>query len=945
MTWYVFVQQDGGVEEWRPILAELRSKEIAENAPAFTTILEVDNNFSTKLSMEEMAAVRYRGSLYFDFDSTDLEEVIPAFKRFLRKLQEDHKVELRQLELFASGGKGFHVIVPPECFLPKLTNRGYLGLPKIYAEIANELYVDTLDMRVYSGRRGRQLRTVNVLRPNGKYKVQLSVKEAFSITPELYEELCSTPRPLINPEQPVLNNDLALLFSVAQDKVEKALRNRKKSRVDEKLLKRFNNELPPTVLALMRGEGVGESLGFNNIAQQLAVTACALNKNEDDFVSMCSGLILNHVSDGVRYNTPAKRERELRRMHQYMFENPTWSFSIGGIKSLVAKDVKTPDLDSQGIDIEEEEEADEELDSALLQGMRVNTSGIYRKHEGDLIKVCDMGLGNPRMMLHLKTQEVVGYEVDVYINGTKKGTKHIDMSMFASRAKFQAFTTSAVGANMNANDAQCGALADILRTRATKSGEVVYTLQAEGLDVIVLPDAQVDVIWADRYGVRSRLGMNYRLAGALTTEAEYNSDLAMCPELERNDETRQFFHNLFNINAPEVIAKFLGWYVACFLSQPIRHVFNQFPSLQVYGQAGSGKSKTTELFARMHYFRRKPKINSALALTPFSMEALVSGSASLPFLIDEYKPRAMRTDRADKIKSIIRDNYVSLEMSKGRITGESGSSKLVLQSARNSSPLCTIGEAAEIESAIQERVVSIPMSKASKRGHVDAFGSCVMAGETMSAFGKMIMELSLQVDLKKIASTVDKNRQRVNQLLDNQEGDSDRPVFNMAVILTGLDVAQNVLGRIFGVDEYKDAFDRLRESVTSDTDVMVPRQMAEFAKVLDTMAYLSRLPDQYEDKNQLKPTVDYVLNGTRLEVSLRLAYDKYVRHCRSLHEEVLFDNFRAFQLALDSSSLVLDRRCIGTALKDAPTTVVYAFDIERLSEANVSHFNIDSFRK
>lgn len=943
MTWYVFVQQTGGEEEWYPILAELREKEIAEKSPAFTTILEVDNNFSAKLSIEEKAAVRYRGEMYFDFDSDDLEEVIPQFKKFLRKLQEEHKFDLRQAQLFASGGKGFHIVIPPECFLTKISNRGYIGLPSIFKEVANELYVDTLDMRVYSAGRGRQFRTANVLRPNGQYKVPLTVKEAFGITAESYLELTAAPRPVPAYDQPVLNNDLALLFSVAQDKVEKALRNRKSNKANDKILKRFNNEMPPTVLAMMRGEYLGESLGFNNIAAQLAITATSLNKSEDDFVSMCSGLIANHVSDGVRYNTPDKRKRELRRMYQYMYENPTWEFSVGGLKSLLAKDVKTPDLDSQGIDIEEEEEADEELDSALLQGLRVNTSGIYRKHEGELIKICDMGIGNPRMMLHLKTQEVIGYEVDVYINGRKKGTKHIDMGMFASRAKFQAFTTSAVGANMNANDAQVGALADILRTRATKSGEVVYTLQAEGLDVVVLPDSQVDVVWADRYGVRSRLGMNYRLAGALTTETEYNTDLANCPDLVATDETRQFFHDLFNINAPEVVAKFFGWYVACFLSQPIRHVFDQFPSLQVYGQAGSGKSKSTELFARMHYFRKKPKFNSAMALTPFSMEALVSGSASLPFLIDEYKPRAMRPDRLDKLKSIIRDNYISLEMSKGRVTSESGSSKLVLQNARNAAPLCTIGEAAEIESAIQERVVSIPLSKASKRGHSEPFARCRLQAETMSAFGKMVMDLSLAVDLKKIAATVDKNRAYVNSLLNNEDGDSDRPIFNAAVVLTGLDIAQNVLGRVFGLEEYQDEFSRLREAITSSPEVMVPKQMAEFAKVLDTMAYLSRMPLTERAENKLMNQVDYVRNGECIEVSLRMAYDKYVRYCRSLHQEVLFDSFRGFQLALDSTSgsgLVVDRRCIGTELKDAPTTVVYRFDMEALSEAGVSHFAV-----
>jgi len=44
--------------------------------------------------------------------------------------------------------------------------------------MAYKLYVDTLDLRVYSAKRGRMWRTPNVQRENGKYKVPISLGEA-----------------------------------------------------------------------------------------------------------------------------------------------------------------------------------------------------------------------------------------------------------------------------------------------------------------------------------------------------------------------------------------------------------------------------------------------------------------------------------------------------------------------------------------------------------------------------------------------------------------------------------------------------------------------------------------------------------------------------------------------------------------------------------------------
>lgn len=937
MAWYIWSQQEGGEESWTLDLAEQRERIIKERQPQFTTILDADNNFKGEMRSEDLEKVHYRGPFYVDFDSASLEEVIPQFRKFLNKLKEDHQFNPAQAQLFASGGKGFHCIIPSACFLPKAQPKGFMHLPHIYKEIALELYVDTLDMRVYTARRGRQFRTANVKRSNGNYKVPITVQEAMEMTPETYRELVSAPRH-IGPADPAeLNSSLALLFASAHDKVEQAMKNRKKSKVDVNLLKRFGGDVPPSILTVMNGEHIASGIGFQRIATQLSIAAHALGKTEEQFLALCAGLCENHQSDGNRYNTPAKRRQELSRMWQYMRDNPCYDFSIGGIKSLIDGETKTPDLDNGGHDLgDDERPEDDELDWSLTQGMKVSTNGIFKKTDEGLQKVCAVGLSNPCQLVDVRTERVLGYQVNVHLDGHDKGPQVLDMSMFLSRAKFMQFTLSVGGSSMTASDAQVGAIADILRTRAKMTGSQVYTTGREGLDVVLLPNGEMDVIWADRFGVMSKQGLNYRLVGALTEEGEYKTDLRHAPALTDTEETRTFFRHLFHVNKPEIVGRMLGWYAAAFFTQPIRHIFDQFPLMQVFGPAGSGKTGTNRLFLNMHYYKAKARTQSIQGLTPFATEALVSGSASVPLILDEFKPREMRKDRLDRAKEIIRTNYNGETITKGRLNTEGGGSRLDLRDSRNAAPVVFIGEAIESQSAILDRCVMVSMSKEGKRGHAGDFGYCTAYKEVLSQFGRLCMDAAMNVNFEKLRETLLGNLDKVVKLVGERADDSNRPVYNMAVVLTGLEFARKRLNKVFG-DLFDEEIDRLVSAIVGHTEALIPRVMSEASKVLDTFSYLSR-NNESEPLFKLEPAADYITIGPHIEICMRQAYTKYVRFKRSLGEEVLYDTLEAFLAAMSVYGGMTDQFCMDSPIKGSPSNIVFQFSREFLTSDGVGEF-------
>lgn len=204
----------------------------------------------------------------------DTDTVLTQYRAFLAKLVE-LDVDLSMLHLYATGGRGFHIEVPWELFIPKPPKNGVQRLPAIYKEIAFELFVDTLDMRVYSGRKGRMWRTPNVARENGKFKVPVTVDESLAMSPADYGLLCSTQReaPPITPPQ--LCQRLAVLYAKASGKIDSAAKRKKSAKKDFELLAKFKGQFPPSLAKVLAGEGTAENVGFHQIALQIAITANA----------------------------------------------------------------------------------------------------------------------------------------------------------------------------------------------------------------------------------------------------------------------------------------------------------------------------------------------------------------------------------------------------------------------------------------------------------------------------------------------------------------------------------------------------------------------------------------------------------------------------------------------------------------------------------------------
>lgn len=331
-----FSQQNGGNERWIPrTREELLAALASETPPAFRTALGVTEWAVTTGAdgKEVRTPARLHGAFYADFDG-DLAETIPAFRRFLHKI-EDHGVDLSMCRLYLTGGRGAHVEVPMQCFIPTPSPQGHPDLHAVYKEMMHGLYVDTADLRVYSVK--RQWRTPNVQRDNNQFKVAITPAEAMDLTPESYAELCSAPRPHPALMPPCFSPKLGTLFATSRDKVFSAKARRKHtSKAAETFKKMTGGEVPPTIDNLMAGRArLKDGAGWNAISLQIAIVAHSLDISEEALVDRCRGLIAAHQGDGARYRSASQRERELRNQFAYVSDNPLYEVSVPAVLALL----------------------------------------------------------------------------------------------------------------------------------------------------------------------------------------------------------------------------------------------------------------------------------------------------------------------------------------------------------------------------------------------------------------------------------------------------------------------------------------------------------------------------------------------------------------------------------------------------------------------------------
>ena len=976
-NWYFFMQLEGKESKWIECLSDRREAMVKEHQPAFSTVLDLnlvpdDNDWSK---------VKYRGPFYADFDAgDDLPLVCEKFKDFLTKLFTELDFDLSQAKLFASGSKGFHIEIPQECFIQKVPTAGITWLPYIYRYMAQELAVETLDFAVYTGKKGRQWRTTNVQRENGMYKVPLTLDEAMEMTPEIYRELIKAPRPEPVPAPPVINSKFAMLFDRSKVKIASQMRSKKKRmEKSNELLDPWKKagKAPPTMAKIMAGEDLNDAVGFQSIAMQLAIYATAMGMDRKVFLDSCDGLCRNHVSDSYRYNSYRKRQDELARMFDYMLQDDLYDFDVGPVVRLLKPGTSAADLgvmDRYDAEDEPAETAtgdDGDGDSKpakdpgmdIMRGVRrgffMNSEGMFRRQGDNDEPICRAVLRNVEAFYDVEAKEFRGYEFDIIVGGARIGRKLLSADAFTSATLLKKFF-GGLQVSYQGGEIETSALLDIMAEKAARGGRV-YTYPREGLFVLDHPEKtkrQPVICYLTQEVFLTKLPetdpdyfrLRYKPAEAVST---YLIDIHKAPALSQ--DMKPYAADLLSFNHPEVVANMIGWFIAAHYRSFFLYKFKQFPLLQVFGQAGAGKTASVAMASRLHWHIQPVSITSAATFTNFTLDSKVNSSHSAPIIIDEYKPRELRhiRGRYEKIKDVLKATYVGGETgNRGTVNKGAGESHLSVIKATCAAPLVFMTEAVENETAIIERSVVVKLMADFKTPErTTSFERLVELDDgkdTISAIGKRVVEKGMNFDFDTFAEIIKEIRARLKTKLPTISGDemaslADRMIFNTAVIIYGLmiwkeiyeemgwhDLAANIQTLI----DYK--YDRSDKA--EDIKIAKIYGKSEISKVVASLSIASR---EVDTPYELRLGKDYLVDSGWVEFKVDRAYAVYRLRCAAMRETPLFDNQDAFKVALYSYGPVIDHSCAVSDLREDGSNE----DIIRMSEQKLLKDGVGLFRR
>jgi len=951
-------QRAGGEDAWLEAPASLRSQVLNDTKPAFTTILDAFSSPDESWGRDDFAAMRYIGPMYFDFDAEDIADTITALGEFLDKL-EGFGVNLDALRLYATGGRGFHIEIPMPVFVAKAPRNGVLGMPYVFKEIAYELVVDTLDLRVYTGRKGRMWRTPGIERSNGLYKVPLTTAQARAMTPELYAELCAAPIAEPKRADPTLNPTLAAMFLKAESKVAEAGKRRAKAGgADEALLAKFKGQWPDTVKMIMAGEGLLDNVGFHKIAMQLAITANALGKTADQLVEESRDLCKNYSGDSGRYGSPRKRKEELRRMWDYTHDNFVYSYSRGGLRALLGPDTPSSDLDgvsgaavnlgsvpsSDDLDADVDAETEAEISSAqnsLLEGLMITRTGVHKRTAEGVRTISNIAFASPTQLLDPEDNTVLGITADVLSDGVRQGRITLAGRAFTSRANLSAWCAN-YGGVFSGSDTQAGVVQLLLSRDAKEKGRVMYALRKEGLDVVqnpLIPDRSVfDVVFVHRDRVVcDNSAAQYVFQPLVADGALFLSDVHNAPEITRTEETEAFIHNLLDMNDPSVVAPMLGWFVSCFHKQFYQRAFSQFPLLHPNGPAGSGKTLTAMLMARLFFLKNPVAMKSCAShtTTDFSLKSFLTGSASPPVLLDEYKPSELIQKRVDLLLQSFRLAYNQGSGSSGGMSrGGATSSFREVADYTYSTPVCFMAESQETQTAIVQRCVPVSFNQVMSNEHTAQFNAVSDKAHLMASLGRLILRYSY-------SETVESRHRALSPVIDALTKTLDanvhpRQIYNLAVVTEGINYLERVLKPVFG-EAFTARFETLRTALFEHRMEISSGVMSEAAKTMNDIALISRSED-FDSEFAIREGHEYIITDGHIDMLMRETFVKYFSWCKRKGFPPFYQSVESFSVAMNKFPPTKDRTCLTSPLRKSGKSKIFRFSLAGLGLEGVDEF-------
>ena len=967
MSWYFY--SCTGKSQWVPHLSEDLEEIIRTQDPEFTTILET--NCAMKSKEDRPQDLAYRGPMYFDWDGADeIQDVLDSVKRFMGRL-ETAGFPLDQAYWYLTGGKGVHCVIPAACFmdeksLKNLKAQGNRLLPSIYRMLASSetLVSNHLDLSIYSGGRGRMWRTPNRARTRADgrttYKVAIRAEDLKRLDEAAYWAWCSEPRPAITPAVPTRCADLATEFSMACNKVDRAFKMKAANKAKEVVFEGWTT-IPPTIADAFEGKGIAQSLDLNAIKLQLCIAATAVGfsrlSDEDRFIEAVRGFIQSRVGrEGAAHRTAGSIEEALRNCFRSVAETPYYRYTSSGMASILETNLRqNPDLSGKHTAETNNEEAIEQRNQAMAGDYHTDTGGTVKfERKGDGVTQISTYAWEAGSIMKIldKSGRITAYSVIPLVHEQRMPRAILPLTTLLDSKKL-AFHVAEYGGNVELSGT--GASTKV-RTSWENYAKGISNLQeAELAEAVQLEGMYIqhrvpkDQTGAEEFGEGAQDPDNYDtllsihwiepnrvvsstynfgptpLGAALPSpqyydpsnpDGRYGVDLASAGTTLANPRVpaKEVINAMLELNGNFFsLASLLGWFTACLIKHPLYTLgkITTFPILQVYGEAGCGKTTTMNLLLKLFTWREEFRVTAAgPGLTEAAYRMMATGTASIPMVIDEVKSQNLgRSNWLQLFHQLLQNSYTigGIVRKAGGRGADSHHNSLVDDPMY--APVAFMGETLETSQvSLMERIVPAGFHKADKNGRADHATYLQHHSRVVSIVGWTLVTEVMEGSMNDLVALYEASKMDATRTLF-VEG-NDRITTNGAMILAGFRFFANTVEKYFpGVFSAK--LESL-ESALLDPTKWMRDTPSEVVRLLNFLSQASHDPEfsrtrafkdihyWFEPGESAHGTVNYLC------IPCDAVYILYRERMKAIGEEPVFSSAQEMFVALRNSVLVVD---------------------------------------
>lgn len=857
----------------------------------------------------------YKGPLYIDIDcKDDLGQAIKSANELVEKLIE-LGVHEDYIHVWASGGKGFHIIVAQTVFS---NGRPVSNLPVVYKEMALSLWVPGLDFQVYSQGRGNSWRLENVQRENGNYRVPIAIATLSGLTADTYFEYVKAPKTLArikhttkDPKAP----QLEVLYRTSLDAVKKGAKRREAIEAvpDKKLADNFSEEPPQCVQDLVSG-GRSNAVSLNQGALQLATFIVRSSAAPAVADSLITRMALS--TESTKYNSEIARKRHIQATVAYVKSSTRYRFSCPAMRHSLKENP------CDGCPLQAEHGREKTADAEYVTRI-VETPGGYFSldDEGEPTKrVTNFILNVKESVLQedpvYKRLVRTGLMVELLQPGKAGQVVEFTEEAWASRSGMISAISGIGSAIYEGSDIDAQRLKEFIFSKNDDMNEITKVHTA-GILIDKTGATPVRVYVEPKFSINQyEVPNTHRLVDQVVGAPRLH-DVAMPQPLE--EELEIAVTALMQTQIPVNAAKILGWHSACHLKAHIMEEFGQFPLLNIWGGAGSGKSQTANLVSWINGcdFSTDTQAYSLPTATRFPVLHYTASTTTIPRILEEYNQSKFHNQSDfNFFTEILKNAYNNTVVPRGTLSkgARGGRVGAAVADLPISAPLIILNEQVVNMPALQERSVTVKVSPKTKAGRKDFFEAARRRRHHLWRLAKLMTVRAMDIDANRIYSMYDRAKGMID--VDMQ----DRPLFNLHTLLVGLEYLKENLQvlQYLNAVELVDVLEaELIKSYNTTIDDVTGSEFGRSRVKSEMDAYITKIVGQInlqamnenagpQDGVFVTAGVSYWVEGDYLYLEPQFTHQAYARYMRTIEmsKPVVLDFEIATQLIRDESYCV-----------------------------------------